>query len=75
MATIKHRLDPFSKTLVRYFSTVLCLLVNAVSIHAAQVRCKRKKFMAIPLSIVEHQLTFNNLASIYMGRERKEKYN
>lgn len=41
--TIKHRLEPFSKTLARYFSTVLCLLANAVSVQAAQVGGKRKK--------------------------------
>lgn len=39
-ATIKHRLDPFSKTLGRHFSTVLCLLVSAILIHGVQVRWK-----------------------------------
>lgn len=79
-ARLKHRLCPFSKTLARHFSIVLCLLVNAVSIKAAQVckfvleeaNKKKTKWRTIPLSIVKHQLTFNDLVSVEMeGRKKK----
>lgn len=32
--TMKHRLNPFSKTLARHYSIALCLFLKAVSIHA-----------------------------------------